>query len=121
MYRITFYAICFFILLVGCSDSSKTELENEINFLKIQVEQREKELKRYKSIKSEIEKLKKLSQTVSMSSLQVLNKLEKLDKDFYDGKYVANLHLQSPKPKTEDVIQGYLALIDQIELELKKN
>jgi hypothetical protein len=118
MYRIIFVTI--FVLLIGCSDFVKKELENEINFLKTQVEQREKELKEYKSIKAKIEKLQKATKTVSASSLQVLNKLEKLDEDFYGGKYFSNLHFKSPKPKTEDIVKGYIELIERIEVELEK-
>ena len=97
------------------------ELENKIDFLKTQLEQRENQLKAYKSIKADIEKLEKAAKTASVSSLQVLKKLEGLDEDFYDGKYIKNLHIKSPKPKTEYIIEGYIALIDQIESDLKSD
>ena len=82
MYRILLFMIYIFIFLVGCSDMDNRELENKIDFLKTQLEQRENQLKAYKSIKADIEKLEKAAKTASVSSLQVLKKLEGLDYGF---------------------------------------
>ena len=120
MYRILLFVIYILIFLVGCSDLGNKELENKIDFLKAQLEQIENQLEAYKSIKADIEELEKVAKTASVSSLQVLKKLEGLDEVFYDGKYVKNLHIKSPKPITEDIVKGYIALIDQIESDLKR-
>ena len=105
------------MLLLSCCEGSKKELETRISDLQSQLEQQQLQLERYRDLRTELAELKKATETVSMSSLQVLDRLDELDKDLYDGIHVGSLRAR--QAKTNEIVEGYISLIDNIQRDLE--
>ena len=114
------------LFLYGCADKKKYELEKEIVDLKQKVAQQEEEIDLLHRQRSEIQKLKqkfaefkKKSEQYGKITDPVLSRLQELDKQLYNGKFIAQLRKQSPKPSPEEFRQAYIDLIDYMSSGLK--
>jgi hypothetical protein len=109
------FFICWFsIVLAGCSDYS-----GELKEMKSLLDIKQAQIEEYRKLGTEVEEMKKRVQTICLASSTVLDRLDRLDQSLYQGRYVAPL--REKKAGTDDIVAGYIALIDRAEKDLAES
>ena len=106
-----FFLCCLSLALAGCSDYGR-----ELKEMKSQLDIKQAQIEEYRKLGAEVEEMKTRVQTICLASSKVLDRLDRLDQSLYQGQYVAPLH--EKKAGTDDIVAGYIALIDRAEKDL---
>ena len=119
--RRVFISVTILILVIAFTYSIKANQNHEIQMLKKDLVSRDETINKLLEKANEIENLKiKVANTLQLTA-PILSQLEKIDEEFYDGEFIIKLKNQSPNPAPKEFFQGYINLIDHVELKLREN
>lgn len=104
--------ICFILVFTsGCLNS------NETKSLERRVKELETYLEKYQQRTEECMELLRKASKISELCFPITERLDRLDSTVYGNQYIVTVHQDNVKP--EDIINGYLNLIEQVERELQ--
>lgn len=114
MIKTMFFICCLPLAFAGCSDYGR-----ELQEMKSLLDIKQAQIDEYRKLGAEVEEMKKRVQTICLASSKVLDRLDMLDQSLYQGRYVSPL--REKKAGTDDIVAGYLSLIDRAEKDLAES
>ncbi len=119
MPRIVFLAVIS-LFIFGFVGNTKNDLEKENEYLRQKVAQQDETIKKLLDQNRTVREIRKKFDKVRKLVDPIVTKLETVDEQLYNGKFIQKFKGQSPKPTVEEYYQGYIDLINHMEIELNE-